>query len=500
MLENTNRAIALNSAILYGKMGITVICSLLTTRFALQALGVSDFGLFSVLGGIISFIAIFNTIMLSTTNRFIAVAIGKQDTVEANIQFNVCLCIHIVIAICALLVALPIGDWYIGRYINYSGNIHDAYNVFSISIIASIVSFVGVPYNGLLMAKERFWLFSSVDILVHLIKLVVVYLLINHFEQKLLIYTFTLALSTVLPMIVYMWYSYNNFRDIVSFRYVRVKKYYKEVFNFSAWISVGAVSVISKNQGAALLVNMFFNTVMNTALGIANSICAYISLFAQNVTQPMAPQLTKSYAAGDRKRTDELLVMSTKFSFMMMLLVSIPFLISPEWIIKLWLGDIPPYVVNFTVLLIVDNLVQSLNSGILNVIFASGRITLYQVCVSILNILSIVIAYVCLKCGFSVVSLLVSYIIISIIKFFVVQFVLCKTLNYDNFLLIKHSYIPSLIVVILFLPSLFLRNMMHPVGVIILSMLYVCVVIFIVGLSSRERNYIIRLFNRYFKL
>ena len=183
MQENTNRAIVINSIVLYSKMAITTICSLLITRFALKALGSNDFGLYSVLGGIISLIAIFNTIMLSTSNRFIAVAIGKNNVEEANIQFNVCLTVHILIALFTMSIAIPIGNWYVNSFINYEGDINNALMVFNISIISSIISFVGVPYNGLLMAKERFHVFSFIDIIAHVLKLIIAYLLIDHFDQ-----------------------------------------------------------------------------------------------------------------------------------------------------------------------------------------------------------------------------------------------------------------------------------------------------------------------------
>ena len=173
MLENTNKAIFVNSIINYAKMGINTILALLTTRFALQALGVSDFGLFSVLGSIISFIGIFNTIMLSTSNRFLAVAIGRGDENEINTQFNVNLIIFISIAILMFIVAYPIGDWYVHNFINYDGPLENAMMVFSLSIIGSIFSTIATPYNGLLMAKERFIVFSAVEVFVHVVKFLV---------------------------------------------------------------------------------------------------------------------------------------------------------------------------------------------------------------------------------------------------------------------------------------------------------------------------------------
>ena len=241
---------------------INTICALLTTRFALGALGVVDYGLYAVLGGIISFMSIFNTIMLSSSNRFIAVAIGKGDITEVNKQFNVNLVIHVVIALTAFLLAYPIGDWYIPKYVNYDGPLSNALMVYYISVFASIISFIGVPYNGLLMAKEKFIVFSLMDVFSHLVRLFVAWMLLYHFSHKLLIYTITMAVMTALPTLIYYIYCNRHYYNMVKLRIVRDRSMYKNVFSFSAWVSVGAVAHIGKTQGAALVVNAFFDTVL----------------------------------------------------------------------------------------------------------------------------------------------------------------------------------------------------------------------------------------------
>lgn len=491
MKENANKTIAINSVILYSRMIVTSICSIFTTRFALQALGINDFGLYSLLGGIISFISIFNTIMLSTSNRFIAVAIGNGDTEQINIQFNVNFIVHFFIAICTLIIAFPIGKWYIYNYVNYDGDIANALMVFNISVSASIISFIGVPYNGLLMAKERFIVFSSVDVVAHIGKLVIAYFLITHFGNKLLVYTLFLAFFTVLPVFWNGLYCWRNYYDIIKFRFVKDRDKYKEVASFSAWVSVGAIATIGKNQGAAVLVNAFFNTVMNTAMGVANSICSYIMLFSQNVTQPMAPQITKSYASGNINRTNELLLMSTKYSFLLTLIASSPFLMEPEWILRVWLGQVPPYATIFLLLMAIDNLVLSLNSGIANLIFASGHIKVYQIVTSLLNVLSIVFGYLVLKVGFQAYTLIIAYIIMSVIRVVAVQLILHKTLSYNNRSIIIKSYLPSLFVVLLFSPFYLLKNHLHPFVSIVSSLLYLIILVFVVGFSKNERSLIL---------
>ncbi len=500
MLENTNKAIFVNSIINYAKMGINTILALLTTRFALQALGVSDFGLFSVLGSIISFIGIFNTIMLSTSNRFLAVAIGRGDENEINTQFNVNLIIFISIAILMFIVAYPIGDWYVHNFINYDGPLENAMMVFSLSIIGSIFSTIATPYNGLLMAKERFIVFSAVEVFVHVVKFLVALILVYHFESKLLIYTIAMASMTALPTLIYFIYCKRKFPAYVKWKFVKDKSLYKQVFSFSGWVGVGAVAFVLRSQGAALLVNAFFNTVMNAALGIANSLNTYVSMFAKNLTQPMQPQITKSYAVGNVQRTDELLIMSTKFSFLLMLLIGSPFFVDADFLLGLWLGNVPPYAVAFTILLIIDNLVQSFNSGISTVIFASGKISLYQIIINSLRLLSIVVAFFFFKNGSEPYSLFYVYIFFSLLSIFGAQLCLKKSLNYNTRNLVTKSYLPSIFTLLAFCPVLFLPKSINPLIRIIISMTYLCIIELFVGLSTKERNFLFQKFKSIFKV
>ena len=249
--------------------------------------------------------------------------------------------------------------------------------------------------------------------------------------------------------------------------------------------------MIGKSQGAAMIVNAFFNTVMNTAMGIANSISSYIIMFSQNVTQPMLPQITKSYAANDTKRTDELLLMSTKYAFFLMLLASSPFLLQPEWLLNIWLGQVPPYATTFLVLMIIDNLVLSLNGGISNVIFASGNIKLYQIVTSAINILSVILGFIALYVGLPVYALIVVYIFMSILRVIAIQIILRVTLKYKNKYILLNSYMPSLFVVLSFLPVLVIKVSIHPIVSIFLSMMYLTCSIYFIGLKKSEKNLIV---------
>lgn len=489
--ENTNKAIALNSIILFVRIGLTAIIGLFTTRYALIALGVDDFGLFSLLASVISFVSIINTIMVATTNRFLAVAIGKGDVEEANQQFVINFNIHIAIAILTLLLLTPLGELYIRAHLNYPGSIKSAVTIFYVIMVGVAFSFVAVPYYGLLMAKERFFIFSLVDVLSHVIKLLVVLVLLHRFDNKLLIYTIASSFLNVYPLFVYFFYSKHKFGTIVKYTKVRDKSKYKEVFAFSGWVAYGAVATVGKNQGAAVIVNLFFNTAMNTALGLANTVHSYVMMFAQNVTKPIAPQITKSYAAGDMEKCKKLMVLSSKYSFLLMLLISSPFLIDSEWMLHLWLGNVPPFAAQFTMLMVIDALLDSLNPGISEAIFASGKIKAFQLIINTLRIFSIVCAYFVLRAGAPAHFLLYSYILFTVLTFFARQIVLRKTLGFENSILIKGSYIPSMLVFLCFLPLMLLKVNTSEVIFICFSLIYLLIIIFFVGLSKTERNIVL---------
>lgn len=498
MKENTNRAIFANSIILYSRLAITAICGFVTTRFALQALGFVDYGLFSVIGGIITFISLINTIMVSTSSRYISVSVGKNDLGETNKIFNICLQIHIVIAIITAIIAYPLGIWYINNYLNYSGDITNAIIIYIISATASIFTFITVPYHGLLTAKERFLVFCYPDVISHILRLILAYILMHHFKSKLLIYGAFMGITTIYPSFIYIKYCHKHFADVVKLKYVKDKFLAKDILSFSSWVSYGAVAYVGKNQGTALLVNAFFNTIMNTALGVANTINSAISLFSRSITQPIEPQISKSYASGNSMRCDELLVMSTKYTFLVVLLISSPFLIECKWILSLWLGkgQIPPYAELFTILIIVDTLIDSLNAGIKSLIFASGNIKLFQIIPSTIKLLSVLGAFFILRSGYPCYYLVYSYIFASALIVFVNQLILSKSLKYNTLALFKYSYFPSLVVSMLFIPILFIKIPFHPVINVLVGVTYLIILMFIFGLSSKERSYIIKMLHK----
>ena len=491
MQENTNKAIAINTVISYTQLGISIITGLLSTRFALKALGVDDFGLFSVVGSIISFVAIVNSIMLSTSNRFIAVAIGKGSIKEVNEQFNINLSLHVAFAVIVLLLSFPLGKWYIINYVNYDGDIENVIKLFNITMIGSVIASIGVPYNGVLIAKERFLFFSIVNVIRNVSKLLLSYLLIYYFSDKLLIYGIGLSVLEAAPTLIFYLYCSLWLRDIVELHIVKRWDKYREMLAFSVWVGYGALASIARSSGSALIINLFFTTAMNAALGIANTISAVLRNFSTNVTKSIAPQITKSYASGNIERSEKLVCLASKLSFMIMFFISTPFLIAPEFVFSLWLDETPDYVIIFTVLIIIEMLVGVLNAGVPDIVFANGNIKWYQIIESTLLIMSVLGGYFVLSLGAPVYYYFIVYIVFSLFVLVIRQILLQKIVKINSWRLIKESFIPSGIIFILYLPILFVRLIdVHPIVHILLSYIYVIILLYIVGLRKDEKNYL----------
>ena len=490
MQENTNKAIAINSLILYVRLVVISISGLLYTRFSLEALGVNDYGLYSVIACIITFISVVNTIMVTTSNRFIAIAIGHHDKQEMCNQFNVNLLIHVVIALLTVVLATPLGHWYILNFVSYDGDMGVVRVVYDVSIISAALSFVGVPYNGLLIARERFLVFCSTDVLMSLFKLLFTYLLINHFENKLIVYSCVMAFMTAFPTFVFWVYCRKVFADITRFVFVRQWAKYSEVLTFSASIGIGAIAMIGKVQGGALIINMFFTTAMNAGLAVANSVNTILMTFANNAQKPISPQIVKSYAVGDMQRCTNLVCLASKTTYLSMFFVSIPFLISPELIFGLWLKSVPPYAVAFTRLLIIDSLIFSINAGVTDFVNATGKIKVYQIVINSLIASAVVVGYLFIRCGMSPEYLFYVYIVFSFIVFLVRPFILTHISKFDVKHLVYSSYVPVLTTTLAFLLVFLIKPYVGQLQCCIVAYTYFSVLVYVFALNQIERRWL----------
>lgn len=491
MQENSNKSIAVNSIVMYIRLALVSVCGLLYTRFGLQALGVVDYGMVVVVGGMVALMSVSNSVMISVSNRFMAIAIGKGNLEETNKTFNVNLVIHILIAILTVLLAMPLAHWYISNYVNYAGNIQDVYLVCDISIIASAISFIGVPYNGLQLAEERFFVYCSTDVGAALLKLAVTWLLIDHWENKVLIYALTMAIMTAYPTLIFIIYCRHHFPNIVRLCLVRDLKAYWYVLKFSFGVGIGTAMGMVKHQGTQLIINAFFNTTVNSAIAVANVVNQFIQMFAFNISKSIAPQIYKSYAANDEDRYTYLVCLSSRMTFMVMLMVSLPFLLIPETLFGLWLKEIPDGTLIFSRLMIFDILIISLNSGITDIVFASGKIYVYQIVVSTLAGISVLSGFFAVKGGLGSDSLFYCYMFFSFVTFLIRPIILLHIIKFKIWVLIKESYFPVFLVSLLTAPIFLLHNILNEWVFIAVAMLWYLIIVWITGLHKDERAAII---------
>ena len=494
-MRKANRLIISNSIYLYIRLIIVSLIGLVVTRLVLKNLGINDFGIFTVVGGVVSLIGFVNTVMLSTSNRFIAYELGKGTIVSINKIFNISFNIHLFIAVGIFLIGLPLGEWYIHHYINIPPEkLTDAIWVLRFSLLGSVISFIGVPYKGLLIAKENFSLITIVEIVVSICKLIIAYIIGFIASQRLISYSALLAFVTVFPTILYVIYSRKNDFELVRYKIFKKWNDYKVIFSFSIWVGYGALASVGKAQGANLLINYFFGATLNAALGIASTVNAIVLNFARSVGRAISPQITKSYAAGEIKRTEDLVIAASKYTFLLLLIPALPIFLEIEYVLNLWLVDVPMHTANFIRLILIDVLIGSLNAGVPEAIFASGKIKWYQIIVNTIFLFSLPVAFFVLKHGAKPEALLYTYIGISLLALVIRQIILYYVVHFNTKRLLLKSYLPSIIVVSSLSPLFFLTyGHIHPIVVMIIAEIYLVLAIIGIGFNKQERGFIFKI-------
>ena len=491
---NSNKLIFKNSIILYVRLIVTSIVGLLVLRFVLQNLGVSDFGLYSVVGGIVSLMVFLNTVMISTTYRFIAFEMGRGNDIGINKVFNISLVTHMSIVFLIILMAESIGRWYVFNKLNVEvGRVDDAFFVFRMSILATIFNIFSIPYQGLLTAKEKFSVIAFVEITKSILILALVSMLFIYNGDKLRLYAILMAFVTFIYSLLFIIYCRRNYHEQVRWLFQKDKNKYIEMLKYSGWIMFGAASSVGQVQGSALLINSFFNTALNTSFGIANQVNLFLKMFAGNLGQAVVPQITKSYSGGNHKRTEELVFYTGKYVFFLVLISGIPIFLEAEYLLQLWLGSVPEYALIFTQLMIIKAILDSLRSGITQVIHATGKIKWFQIILSSAMLLSLPIAYVFFKFGYEPYTILVIILCIGVFNTILRLIMLKIIVNFNVLKLLKVSYLKILYVSLSTFPLFYINDFIDPgfarfTCSVFLSVLYILVSIYLLGIEKRERE------------
>ena len=380
---------------LYVRMILIMLVSLYTSRVILKALGVEDFGLYNVVGGVVVLFTFINNAMVTSTQRFLNFEIGRNDIEEAQKVFSASLNIHFLIAGIFLLLAETVGLWFLNQYIQIPDGRETAANwVYQFSVIVSILNIVRSPYNAAIIAHEHMSFYAYVSIIEVILKLAIVYM-VYLFADRLIAYAFLMMLVTLIVLGAYYVFCRKKYQ-ICKYRFEYDKKRYLSLASFSGWSLFGSLANMGASQGINIILNMFFGVAVNAAMGIANQVNAAVYQFVSSFQTAFNPQIIKSYAAGDRTYFISLIMNTSRYSFLLLFLLALPIYICCPEILSIWLGTVPEYAVEFCRLMLLFLLIDAVQGPLWVSAQATGKIKNYQILMSVLILLNLPITYVLL--------------------------------------------------------------------------------------------------------
>lgn len=372
--SKNNKRIAKNTLLLYVRMLFLMIISLYTSRVILNTLGVEDYGINNVVSGFIGMLGFLSGSLGAASSRFITYDLGIGDMVTMKRTFGNIVTIHLLLAVMILIFGETIGLWFVLNKLQIPENrMTAALWVYQFSIFSFMLSIVSVPYNATIIAHERMKAFAYISIVDAILKLLIVYLLVIIPYDKLIIYAILFFCIQVFDRVVYGVYCYRHFEETKT-KLAFNKKLFKEIFSFAVWTMNGNLAVIGYTQGINVLLNMFFGPVVNAARGIAVQVQTVVQNFCNNFQMALNPQLTKSYAQKDLAHMQQLLKVSSKFSFFLLYIISLPLMLEAPLVLKWWLGIVPEHTINFLRLILCSSMLVALSNPLVVSVHATGKI------------------------------------------------------------------------------------------------------------------------------
>lgn len=500
-MSNTsdNKRIAKNSILLYIRMFIMVIISLYTSRIVLKTLGVEDFGINNVVGGVITFLGFLTGSLAGASSRFITVALGKGDYRELKNTFNNIVLIHGLFSIIVLIIGETIGLWFVTTQLNIpAGRENAAMWVYQLSILTSIGGLISSPYNAAIIAHEKMSAFAYLTLGDAVLKLLAVFLLVYTPFDKLIFYAIYICVIQLFDFIVYIIYCNRKFEETKGLTFHNTDKHlFRQIFSYAGWTMNGNLAYFGFTQGLNILLNIFFSPVVNAARGIAVQIQNIANTFSTNFLMALNPQLTKSYANGNLKRMHELIILSSKFSVYLMIMICIPLSLEVNYILKLWLGNFPEYTDIFVRIILITSILSCLANPIITSVHATGRLMKFQLYESSILLTILPISYISLKFfNTKPESVFIIHIVIEIITQYIRLKIVLPMINFDIKIYVKEvllKIIPVFIVAPIIPLWIFCsvdENILTFILVCLTSVLSVSVSIYLLGISKAERIYI----------
>lgn len=451
--SNNNKRVAKNTLFLYFRMILIMLVTLYTSRVILAELGIEDYGIYNVVGGVVIMFSFLNSCMSTATQRFLTLELGKGDMEKLKKVFAVSLNIHIAIGFLIVLLSETLGLWFVNeKLVIPEDRIIAANWVYQFSILTFCINMIQVPYNAVLIAHEKMNVYAYISILEVFLKLGIVYLLVIVSTDKLVIYGILVFIVQLIIRSIYQLYCKRNYTEC-QFKFFWDKELYKQMSSFAGWNLFGSIAWLMRNQGINIVLNLFFGATINAARGVASQVSNAIIGFISNFQVALNPQITKNYAIGDIAGMERLSYLGIKFSFLMLFIMAFPLCLNIDYILQLWLEKVPDYAAIFIILTMVDSLGNILFGGpFMTSLAATGRIRNYQIVVSCIILCILPVGYIALKFGCDAPSVFYVSIIFTLISGFV-RFLFCRNqIGYSLQRMIKNVLLPITGVTIISLP------------------------------------------------
>jgi O-antigen/teichoic acid export membrane protein len=490
------KRVAKNTGILYVRMAITVFISLYSTRLVLAALGVADFGLFNVVGGVISMLGFLNASMAAATQRFMSFAQGSGDFEKVKRIFNMSTLLHWGIAVVIFLVLEVIGYFFFDGVLNIAAERRGvAKLIYQFMVISTLFTVISVPYEAVITSHENMMVYAVLGVLEAVLKLGIAFYITYSNQDHLIVYGLLMALLAIFLLIIKRIYCHKHYQECD----LRIKYYYdkpllKEMGGFAGWSLLGSSSSMIALYGQGILLNIFFGTIVNAAQAVANQISGQLSVLSTVMRQALNPLINKSEGSGNRTLVLNTSFVGSKISFFLLMVTFVPVIIEMPFIFRIWLSNVPEYAIIFCRLILFRNLIEQTYITLMSAISAVGEVKSYNITISFLNVLPLSLNYYLFLKGFSPISLYISTLIYSIIKASVVIYYakikcgLSIKLYLNDVVLICLSCF--LIVFILNMPIYYFlqSGLIRILLIIILSTLFSLATIWFLGFSKIHRK------------
>ncbi len=430
---HNNKRIIKNTLFLYIRMLFTIIVNLYTSRLILDILGVEDYGIYNIVAGVIIMFSFLNASMSGATSRFLTYELGKGDKNILLKTFSASVTVHIIIACLIFILGETIGLWWMNNKLVISSNkLSAAQWVYQFSIFSAMIGIVQVPYNAMIFAYEKMNIYASIEILNSLLKLCIILLLSVINYDKLISYAFLILCVSFVITIIYI-ISCLKLINFYKFKLEWDKDIIYPILNFSIWDLYGNMSEIAKTQGVNMLLNLFFGVLINAAYGIANQVQGAVSSFSYSFLSAVRPQIVKYYATGDINEMKNLMNNSSKFAFILISILVLPIILEGNFILHLWLKEVPNYALIFCQLNLITSLIYALGAPMIFAIHATGKIKSLSFISGTIYLLVIPISYIFFKMGYSPTIPYIFNLILIIFWYFTITIIL-------NYLIPNISY------------------------------------------------------------